>query len=145
MAIGTLPQQPGRKGRQGNRKPGEALRRAQVRARPGTSTPGTRQDVGSRSIWAPPDLGCSCHCPVLPQLAHRDPVPLQVQALSNLHSHRSSCWFSGPHAFHMAANPSFSLAEAKELRRDLCLESDSPRTRHLCVQQASLQMETDEG
>ena len=42
----------------------------------GDPIPGLCQQVGSRSIWAPPDLGYSGHHPVLP------PLPTRTQCLS---------------------------------------------------------------
>lgn len=69
----------------------------------GDFLPRLRQDVMSRPIWAPPGLGCYHHHPVLPQLAHQDPKPLQAPALSDPHSH--SWHFSRPHAFLVEATP----------------------------------------
>lgn len=87
-----------------------------IRARPALPPQGSTRMRGAGQS-GPPLGECSAHVSTwhFHSLTTGTRNPLQALAPNDLHSHSSHCCFSGPNAFHMAANPSFSLAEAEGL------------------------------
>lgn len=118
-------------------------RRASETQSLGDPIPGLCQQVGSRSSWAPPDLGYSGHhqlcfhsCPRGPSASPgaRPETPAPATALTiALQDQRHPTWQPAR---------AFPWQRPRGCEGSLCLTSDSPRTMHLCPQHTSLQKGT---